>query len=457
MANKNRVSRRTFLMASAALAVGAKLPRRRKPTFKFRAPSTQLSGELKILQWSHFVPRHDEWFDPFAQAWGEEVGVNVTVDHIALGDLPAAAAAEINAGEGHDLIEYLSPPAALEPSLLDLADVNKEAASRFGEQIGFAKRSTFNPTSGVYYGFCHGWVPDPGNFRLSLWEAAGKPEGPTTWADLVEFGGKILNEQGIQMGIGMSNELDSNMACRALMWSYGASIQDENENVVINSPETLAALELMKELYEAAMTPEVFGWVAASNNQLLLAGQASYILNSISAYRTAQKDTPDIANDVYFTPALQGPDGLGLASSHVIPIYMIPKHAANPDAAKEFILHLTENYADATYNSELYTFPAFADTIPDLDSWLDEDPFGSEPADKLAFLKNAPEWSTSVGAPGPSNAAEGEIFETYIIPNMFAQVARGDMSAEDALASAEEQIVAIFDKWREQGFIGGDE
>ena len=36
------------------------------------------------------------------------------------------------------------------------------------------------------------------------------------------------------------------------------------------------------------MTPEVFSWTAASNNQLLVAGQASYILNSISAYRTAQ-------------------------------------------------------------------------------------------------------------------------------------------------------------------------
>ena len=97
--------------------------------------------------------------------------------------------------------------------------------------------------------------------------------------------------QGVQIGIGMSQEIDSNMAGRALLWSFGGSIQDENEKVVINSPETVAAVEFMTQLYKESMTPEVFSWNAASNNQGLVAGQMSYILNSISAWRTAQTRT----------------------------------------------------------------------------------------------------------------------------------------------------------------------
>jgi multiple sugar transport system substrate-binding protein len=31
------------------------------------------------------------------------------------------------------------------------------------------------------------------------------------------------------------------MAGRAILWSFGGSIQDANEKVVINSPETVAA------------------------------------------------------------------------------------------------------------------------------------------------------------------------------------------------------------------------
>ena len=85
-------------------------------------------------------------------------------------------------------------------------------------------------------------------------------------------------------------DYDSNMALRGLLWSFGAGIQDENENVIINSDATIAAVEYMNELFSNAMTPEVFAWNAASNNQGINAGELSYILNSISAYRTAQDE-----------------------------------------------------------------------------------------------------------------------------------------------------------------------
>ena len=454
---KRTTSRRDFLRMMGAAAAATALPS--LPSFSsFRKPSQRLSGELKILQWSHFVPRYDTWFDPFAAAWGNEVGVSVTVDHIGLADIASRTAAEIAAGEGHDLIEWLSPPSALEPSVLDLSDVVQEATSSFGDQISLAKRSSYNPSTEKYYGFCHGWVPDPGDYRKSLWEQVGLPDGPSTWDELLQGGADIKDKLGVQMGIGMSNEIDSNMAARALLWSFGASVQDENENVVINSPEAVAAVAYMKNLYEKTMTPEVFSWAAASNNQLLIAGQASYILNSISAYRTAQDVNPDVADDVFFRPALAGPGGTGLVSEHVIPIYIIPTHSKNPDAAKEFILNLLDNYADATHESELYTFPAFLDTVPELltdGGPLDNDPFGSTPVDKLSVLKSAPDWSTVVGHPGPANAAIGEVFGTFVLPNMFAKAARGDASPEQAVADAEKEIKDIFSKWRDQGLVGG--
>jgi len=38
---------------------------------------------------------------------------------------------------------------------------------------------------------------------------------------------------------------------------------------------------------------------------------------------------------------------------------------------------------------------------------------------------------------------------------MVARVARGEMTAEAAVLAAESQIIPIFEKWRERGFIGG--
>lgn len=453
--NHKGLTRRDFLKVAGSFAAAAAIP----PSFEvFTKPSQKLSGELAILQWSHFVPQHDKWFDPFAKAWGDSNGVKVSVDHINLADIPARASAEISAGAGHDLIEFLYPPSALEPSLLDLTDLNKEAEKRFGKQVDLARRATFNPTTGKYFGFCHGWVPDPANYRRSMWDKIGKTNGPTTWAELLEGGKKIKAEQGVQMGIGMSNELDSNMAARALIWAFGGTEQDANENVTINSPEVIAAVEYMKQLYEGAMTPEVFSWTAASNNQLLVAGQASYILNSISAYRTAQTQNPDVAPDIFFGSPLKGPTGVGMVSEHVIPIYIIPKYAKNPDAAKEFILNLVANYNKVVYESQLYNFPAFFSTAPQLmekDGWLDKDPFGSNPPDKLKVLRDAEQWSTVIGHPGPANAAIGEVFNTFLLPIMFARVARGEMTAKDSVADTEKQMKAIFDKWAKQGLLGG--
>ena len=87
--------------------------------------------------------------------------------------------------------------------------------------------------------------------------------------------------------------------------------------------------------------------------------------------------------------------------------------------------------------------------------WLDRDPFDSSPADKLAVLKNAEGWTTNIGHPGSANPAIGEVVNSYILPRMVAKVARGEMTAEEAVEEAESQIIPIFEKWREMGFIGG--
>lgn len=459
----HRADRRSILKgAGASLTLAAATPFFRTgagaATLKQTPTTTDISGtSLSILLWSHFVPLHDVWFDQFVAEWGEANGVTTQVDHINTADIPAAIAAEISAGEGHDIVEHIASLAQYEKSVLDMTDLVQEMNNRHGEQLPMAMRNSYNPTTNVYYGFCHGYAADPGNYRRSLWEQVEMADGPATWDELLTGGAQIYENQGVQMGLGMSNEIDSRMAAQTLMWAYGAAIQDASENVTINSPETIESVNYMKELFETAMTPEVFGWNAASNNQLLVAGRASYILNSISAYRTAQKDQPEVGADVFFRPPLVGPAGdeAAVAHGHAVFISMIPNHAQNPDTAKEFLMHLVENYNAAFEQSEFYDLPAWPSTVPDLDSLLQDDPYGSEPADKLSFLGTAGEWTTNLGHPGPANAAMGEIFALPILPNMMARAARGEQTAEESVAQAEEEINAIFEKWRAEGLMGG--
>jgi len=465
-----RPSRRTLLkstgVAGAALALGACAREEdagpagvdaspgTAPEETFTEPTRKLSGDLKILLWSHFVPSHDTWFDRFVKDWAGKVGVNATVDHIDQAQITTRISAEIQAGQGHDLIQFIAPLSQFEPSVLDMKDVTDEASKRWGTQLELCRKSTFNPATGKFFAYSPGWVPDPGNFRTSLWESVGLPHGPTTWDELLRGGAEIKKSKGVQMGLGMSQEIDSNMVLRALMWSYGASIQDADGNVVLNSDATVAAVEFMTKLFKETMTNEVFSWNAASNNQGLVAGKLSYAVNSISAYRTAQGTAPQVAADIGFVPALRGPQG-ALAAQHVMYNWIVPKHARGADAAKEFLLHYTANYAAATYASKLYDFCAWDKLTPKLADWLRDDPFGSQPKDKLALLADATKWSTNIGHPGPSNTAEGEVFNTFVIPNMFARAARGELSPRQAVSQATAQITPVYAKWRARGLVGG--
>jgi multiple sugar transport system substrate-binding protein len=461
------LSRRRFIQGVSLAALAAACGRGQEvsgeqtastaaPSPVFTEPSSRLSGELRILMWSHFVPRHDEWFDDWATEWGEQVGVNVTVDHIDVTGIPARISSEISAGEGHDLIQFIATLSQFEPSVHSMNDLMDEANGRFGKQLGLCQKSSFNPTTENFYAYAPAWSPDPGDYRKSLWEQVDFPAGPSTWDDLLEGGGRIFRDQDIQMGLGLSQEIDSNMYARALLWSYGGSVQDENENVTLMSDSTIAAVEYAKELFDAAMTEEVFAWNPASNNEGLISGQLSYILNSISAWRTAQESIPDIAKDIFFVPALEGPQDQ-MAAQHVMYNWIAPSFSKNFDAAQEFMLHYTANSARVAFESMLYDFPGYPDQVPDLDRWLDEDPFVIEGDDatKLQPLKTALDWSTNLGHPGPANPAIGEINGTFVLPNMLARVARGRQAAEQSVEQAHQECEQIFEKWRGEGLIGG--
>lgn len=459
------IQRASMLGLSAAIATrieafaeaGYRFPNGRA-TLQETTPSVDISGtSLSILQWSHFVPSHDEWFDQFVQEWGEANGVTVSVDHINTADIPAAFTAEISAGSGHDLVEHIASLAQFEEAVVDMRDVWQEATARWGEPVQNCRLNGYNPTTDKYYAFVHGYAPDPANYRKSLWEQVGLPNGPTTYDELLDGGTRIFQELGVQMGLGMSQEIDSQMAAQAMLWAFGAAIQDENENIVINSPETVQAVSFMKELFNNAMTPEVFSWNAASNNQLLAAGQASYILNSISAYRTAQDTQPEVALDIFFGKPLVGPAGpeRALAHAHAARGYQIPTYSQNQDTAREFLLHLIANYEAALLAGKLYDFPAFPGSAPGLQEYLKADPNGSQPPDKLAVLSDADQWTVNLGWPGPANALAGEAQTTFVLSDMMAKAAREELTPEEAVAEAEERLNQIAATWRARGLMGG--
>ena len=125
--------RRDFIRwtGSGALALGAASG----PFFLFPERAAAQQKTLKILQWSHFVPAYDTWFDgTFCKQWGQKNNTNVIIDHINLVDLSAKAASEASAQKGHDLFMLLSPPAAYEKQTIDMTHVYQEVEKKHGKK-----------------------------------------------------------------------------------------------------------------------------------------------------------------------------------------------------------------------------------------------------------------------------------------------------------------------------------
>jgi multiple sugar transport system substrate-binding protein len=436
------MNRRDFVKAASVAAAGL------GTSIAFpRVGRAQAKKTLKILQWSHFVPGYDKWFDgEFCKAWGEKNDTEVIVDHIAIGEINARAAAEVAAKKGHDLLMFLSPPAAYEDQVIDHAEIYQEVERKWGKPIDLGYKSTFNPKTKKYFAFSDSYVPDPGNYRQDLWSEVGFPKGPDTWEDLHKGATAIKNKFGNPCGLGFSQELDSNMALRGLLWSFGGSIQNEEGAVVINSPQTIEALKFARSLYKDAETPEVFTWDPSSNNRGMLAGKLSFACNAISITRTAEKQNPEMSKAIQLVPALKGPVRR-IAAEHVMDCYVIWKFAENIDGAKKFLVDYVGDFASAFKASEFYNFPCFPKTVPNLQELVADDPAGV-PRDKYKVLGNVLDWATNVGYPGYATAAIDEVFNTFVVPTMFAMVARDEVSPEEAAARAEKEIRRIFEKWK---------
>ncbi len=110
---------------------------------------------------------------------GRANGVDETVDQINTAEVTTTFAAEISAGEGHDIVEHIASLGQFEGSLLDMTDVVEEAMNRHGEMSGVTQRSGFNPTTDKYFSFVHGYAPD----QATIARACGKRSDIAKWTD----------------------------------------------------------------------------------------------------------------------------------------------------------------------------------------------------------------------------------------------------------------------------------
>jgi multiple sugar transport system substrate-binding protein len=423
-----------------------------------RFAKKQLSGELRIMTWAHFVPSYDQWLDnTYVKRWGEANDVEVKIDHINNALLYSTGASQVAAQSGHDLFWFISPPSTFQKQVIPLNDIVQEVSKKLGPMTRVARKSVYNPKTKQFYGFPETYAPDPVQYRKSFLEQV---DGSlNTWEDVRKMAPK-LKAIGHPVGLGMSNEIDSNMLLTSILYCYGGFIQDEQNRIVIgqgsNRKGAIEALKLMRDIYRNGMSDEVFAWTAASNNQAFIAGRLAVALNAISIERSVEQSGNQALSDDSWLAAIPRGPAMRLGNEHVMGVYVIWKFAKNKEAAKKYLVDQQLGYREHFMRSLYYNFPSWTGAVKGgfktIRKLCAQDPH--KPKGKYTVLATiAEKYTTNPGHPGNTTPVMDEVFATFLIPLMFAEVAQGKSTPEEAVSAFARKTQGIYRKWKNQGLV----
>ncbi|HEY2627727.1 MAG TPA: extracellular solute-binding protein, partial [Usitatibacter sp.] len=268
-------------------------------------------AKLRVLRWKRFVQGDEDVWASNTKKFTEKTGIEVRVDAEGWEDVRPKAAVAANVGNGPDIIISTNEDAHLYPEkLVDVSDVCNYLGGKYGGWYPVAKE--YCTDKGKWVAVPMGVAGACLTHRVSQLKAAGFDTFPKDNAGFLKMC-QALKAKGTPVGFALGNATgDANTWCHWLVWSFGGKMVDKQGNVVINSPETIAALEYGKQLYET-FVPGTLSWLDPNNNKAFLDGQISLTNNGISIYYAAKNSQDpklkEMAEDINHANFPIGPVG----------------------------------------------------------------------------------------------------------------------------------------------------
>ncbi len=408
-------------------------------------------AKISLLRWRRFIQAEEDAFLKLVEAFTKATGVAVDVSSETLDDVQPKASVAANVGSGPDIFWGLySLPHLFPDQCVDVTDL----ATYLGDKYG-----GFDTAAQKYGKSGDKWIDIPVayngnviNYRQSAIKEAGFDKIPEDTAGFLEL---VKALKGINKPAGMAlghASGDGNAWVHWVLWSHNGYLVDENDKVIINSPETKAALEYAKQLYDNFI-PGVASWNDSFNNKAFLAEEVWLTNNGVSIYAAAKsgahpaadadqaaKDAAPkmaaIAEDMNHSFWPIGPAGKP-TEFHICYPMLIMKYSKVPEASKAFMQFMMEAdqygpWAAAAVGYLTQTLNAYKD----LPFW-DEDP-------KLAPAKFAAERTLTAGGLGSVGEKAAAALADFIVLDMVANACSGRETVEGAIRIAERQAKRLY-------------
>jgi multiple sugar transport system substrate-binding protein len=275
------------------------------------------------------------------------------------------------------------------------------------------------------------------NYRISSIKKAGFSTFPDKTDGFLELC-KAMKANNTPAGFALGHASgDGNAWIHWLLWSHGSYLVDDKEKIIINSPETVKALEYAKKLTETFI-PGCASWNDSSNNKAFLSGDLHLTSNGISIYVGAKADKAlnPIADDMDHAKFPIGPIGKPQELQLTFPMLAF-KYTKVPNAAKAFMAFVleAENYNPWLEAAGGYlTHPLVA---------YDSNPIWTKDPKNVVFKDAARNMLPASGI-GPVNEKAAAAIADFLLLDMVANYCTGREDIKGSIAIAERQAKRIY-------------
>ena len=427
-----RYTRRDFVKATSTASVGAALG---APLIaQAQAPALKITPEkgakLRVLRWKRFVQGDEDAWMAHTKRFTEKTGVDVRVDHEGWEDVRPKAAVAANVGSGPDVIYgWFDDPHQYPEKLVDMTDVATYLGAKYGGWYDVAR--AYGSRGGKWIGVPLGAAGACFVHRISHMQAAGFKEFPKDTDGFLKLC-QALKAKGTPAGFALGNAVgDGNSWTHWLVWSHGGKMVDEKGNVVINSPETIKALEYAKELY-ATFVPGTLSWLDPNNNKAFLDGQISITNNGISVYYAVKTSTDakvkEMLADIGHANYPIGPVGRP-TELHLFSQAMVFRYSKFPNAAKAYVTFMMEKEQYEPWQQAAIGYVTQPLKAYEANPIWTVDPKHTPYRDCVAKM-------TAHSYAGPLGYASASAMADFIIVNMVAEAASGSKTPKEAAERA---------------------
>ncbi len=430
-------NRRDALKIGAGAVAGTAIVANTGEAFAQAGTELKLTPEkgakLRVLRPSKFVQGDETVWIENTKKYQQQTGVEVRVDNESWEDLRPKSAVAANVGRGPDIVYAWYDDAHQYPDkLLPLNDVYNYLDKKYEGWYDIAKKFSTRGRNQISV-----VLGSPGSkmvYRKSHLAAAGFSSFPNDFPGLLECC-KALKAKGTPSGFALGNAVgDANGWCHWLVWSFGGKMVDEKDKVVIDSPETIKALEYVKQLYDTFI-PGTLSWLDINNNKAFVDGQISLTNNGISVYYAAKTSQDpklkEMALDIEHANYPVGPVGRPTEVNLTVPA-MVFKYTKFPNAAKDYIRFMMEKEQYEPWQTASIGYFSHPLKAYEKSSIWTVDPKHTPYRDTMKNML----WPSYAGSLGYASAG---VLADFIMVNMVASVCSGSKSPKDAAAEAQKR------------------